>query len=74
MSDGKDLSLATSTAIYQQHEQAIPEIPCIKIDRESKPRETKESVFTMKFPPEPKRENKTYSHFKGKLNFEVIKK
>ena len=38
-----------------------PAIPYIKIERESKPRKNEKSVFTMKFSPDPKGENKTYS-------------
>ena len=49
-------------------------MPCLKIEREGKPRKTKESIVTMKFSPEPKRENKANSQFNEKLNFEVIKK
>ena len=72
--DEKDQLYATATAIYQQHDPDIPNIPSVKIERELKPGKTKESIYTIKFCPEPKRENKSYNQFKDMLNFEEIKK
>ena len=72
--DGKGQLHATVTAIYQQHDPDIPNIPSVKIERELKPGKTKESIYTIKFCPEPKRENKSYNQFKDMLNFEEIKK
>ena len=72
--DGKGQLHATVTAIYQQHDPEIPNIPFVKIERELKPGKTKESIYTIKFCPEPKRENKSYNQFKDMLNFEEIKK
>ena len=72
--DGKGQLHATATAIYQQHDPDIPNIPSVKIERELKPGKTKESIYTIKFCPEPKRENKSYNQFKDMLNFEEIKK
>ena len=72
--DSKSQLHATTTANYQQYDPAIPQMPCIKIKRESKPKKTTESFDTIKLCPEQKQENKTYSLFKGKLNFEVIRK
>ena len=71
--DGKGQLHATAT-IYQQHDPDIPNIPSVKIERELKPGKTKESIYTIKFCPEPKRENKSYNQFKDMLNFEEIKK
>ena len=56
--DGKGQLHATATAIYQQHDPDIPNIPSVKIERELKPGKTKESIYTIKFCPEPKREKK----------------
>ena len=72
--DGKGQLHATATAIYQQHDPDIPNIPSVKIERELKPGKTKESIYTIKFCPEPKRENKSHNQFKDMLNFEKIKK
>ena len=72
--DGKGQLHATATAIFQQHDPDIPNIPSVKIERELKPGKTKESIYTIKFCPEPKRENKSYNQFKDMLNFEEIKK
>ena len=72
--DGKDQLHATATAIYQQHDLDIPNIPFVKIERELKPGKNKELIYTIKFCPEPKRENKSYNPFKDMLNFEEIKK
>ena len=46
----------------------------MKTEGESKARKTKESIYTIKFRPYPKRENKTYGQFKDKLNFDGIRK
>ena len=72
--DGKGQLHATATGIYQQHDPDIPNITFVKIERELKPGKTKESIYTIKFCPEPKRENKSYNQFKDMLNFEEIKK
>ena len=72
--DGKGQLHATATSIYQQHDPDIPNIPSVKIERELKPGKTKESIYTIKFCPEPKRKNKSYNQFKDMLNFEEIKK
>ena len=66
--DGKGQLHATATAIYQQHDLDIPNMPSIKIGRELKPGKTKESTYTIKFCPEPKRENKSYNQFTDILN------
>ena len=58
---GKGQLHATVTAIYQQHDPDISNIPSVKIERELKPGKTKESIYTIKFCPEPKRENKAYN-------------
>ena len=50
--DGKGQLHATATAIYQQHDPDIPNIPSVKIERELKPGKTKESIYTIKFCPE----------------------
>ena len=60
MPDGKCQLHATVTAIYQQHDPDIPNIPSVKIERELKPGNAKESIYTIKFCPKPKRETKTY--------------
>ena len=49
-------------------------MPSVKIERELEPGKTKESIYTIKFCPEPKRESKSYNQFKDMLNFEDIKK
>ena len=72
--DGKGQLNATATAIYQQRDPDIPNIPSVKIERELKPGETKESIYTIKFCAKPKREIKSYNQFKDMLNFEEIKK
>ena len=72
--DGNGQLHATATAIYQQHDPDIHNVPSVKIERELKTGETKESIYKIKFCPEPKRENKSYSQFKDMLNFEEIKK
>ena len=72
--DEKDQLHATATAIYQQHDPDIPNIPSVKIERELKPGKTKESIYTIKFCPEPKPENKSYNQFKDMVHFEEIKK
>ena len=72
--DGKGQLHATATAIYQQHDPDVPNIPSVKIERELKPSKTKESIYTIKICPEAKRENKSYNQFKDLLNFEEIKK
>ena len=59
--DGKGQLHATATGIYQQHDPDIPNIPSVKTERELKPSKTKESIYTIKFSPEPKRENKSYN-------------
>ena len=69
--DGKGQLHATAIAIYQQHDPDIPNIPSVKTERELKPSKTKESIYTIKFCPEAKRENKAYNQT---LNFEEIKK
>ena len=68
--DGKGQLHATATGIYQQHDPDIPNITFVKIERELKPGKTKESIYTIKFCPEPKRENKSYNQFTGILNSE----
>ena len=68
--DGRGQLHATATAIYQQHDLDIPNMPSIKIERELKPGKTKESTYTIKFCHEPKRENKSYNQFTDMLNSE----
>ena len=72
--DGKGQLHDTATAIYEQHDPGIPNISSVKIERELKPGKTKDSFYTIKLCPEPKRENKSYNQFKDMLNFEEIKK
>ena len=49
---GKGQLHATVTAIYQQHDPDIFNIPSVKIERELKPGKTKESIYTIKFCPD----------------------
>ena len=49
--DGKGQLHATATAIYQQHDPDIPNIPSVKIERELKPGKTKESFIQSNFAP-----------------------
>lgn len=58
MWDGKGKLHATTTAVSKQHVPTIPEMPSLKIERESKTRKIKETTYTIKFCPEPIRQKK----------------